>query len=196
MKCARCHSHKFDPIPHRDYYRSLAVFKGASTSTTGSSPTFDRGLGPKAWMFCRAACCLTSPPPSGARGKRTSKHQKEIESLKVALDKRASALTTKDFEERLAKLPAELRDDLRAMLATAPEKRDAMQKNLAEKYEKQLRIDRNQLKTLDPAFKKESDETDARVRAIQARGLQSRRSRRSGIAASRRRRTSIAVATR
>jgi hypothetical protein len=29
MKCARCHSHKFDPIPQRDYYRLLAVFKGA-----------------------------------------------------------------------------------------------------------------------------------------------------------------------
>ncbi|HEX2521471.1 MAG TPA: DUF1549 domain-containing protein, partial [Terriglobia bacterium] len=29
IKCARCHSHKYDPIPQRDYYRLLAVFKGA-----------------------------------------------------------------------------------------------------------------------------------------------------------------------
>ena len=29
MKCARCHSHKFDPIPQRDYYRLVAIFKGA-----------------------------------------------------------------------------------------------------------------------------------------------------------------------
>lgn len=29
MRCARCHSHKFDPIPQRDYYRLAAVFKGA-----------------------------------------------------------------------------------------------------------------------------------------------------------------------
>lgn len=29
FKCARCHSHKFDPIPQRDYYRLLALFKGA-----------------------------------------------------------------------------------------------------------------------------------------------------------------------
>ena len=29
MKCARCHSHKYDPIPQRDYYRLTAVFKGA-----------------------------------------------------------------------------------------------------------------------------------------------------------------------
>ena len=24
--CARCHTHKFDPIPQRDYYRLLSVF--------------------------------------------------------------------------------------------------------------------------------------------------------------------------
>ena len=29
FKCARCHTHKFDPIPHRDYYRLVALFKGA-----------------------------------------------------------------------------------------------------------------------------------------------------------------------
>ncbi|MEO1993810.1 MAG: DUF1549 domain-containing protein, partial [Planctomycetaceae bacterium] len=26
LACARCHSHKFDPIPHTDYYRFLSVF--------------------------------------------------------------------------------------------------------------------------------------------------------------------------
>ena len=29
IRCARCHSHKFDPIPQRDYYRLSAIFKGA-----------------------------------------------------------------------------------------------------------------------------------------------------------------------
>jgi len=29
MKCARCHSHKYDPIPQRDYYRLKAIFQGA-----------------------------------------------------------------------------------------------------------------------------------------------------------------------
>ena len=29
LRCARCHSHKYDPIPQRDYYRLLDVFKGA-----------------------------------------------------------------------------------------------------------------------------------------------------------------------
>ena len=29
MECARCHSHKYDPLPHRDYYRFKAIFQGA-----------------------------------------------------------------------------------------------------------------------------------------------------------------------
>lgn len=28
LNCARCHNHKFDPIPQRDYYRIKAVFQG------------------------------------------------------------------------------------------------------------------------------------------------------------------------
>jgi len=30
MNCVRCHDHKKDPIPHRDYYRMLAFFQGVS----------------------------------------------------------------------------------------------------------------------------------------------------------------------
>ena len=26
MQCAKCHDHKFDPVPTRDYYRMMAVF--------------------------------------------------------------------------------------------------------------------------------------------------------------------------
>lgn len=29
LECARCHSHKYDAVPHRDYYRFKAIFQGA-----------------------------------------------------------------------------------------------------------------------------------------------------------------------
>lgn len=29
IECARCHSHKYDPVPQRDYYRLKAIFQGA-----------------------------------------------------------------------------------------------------------------------------------------------------------------------
>jgi mono/diheme cytochrome c family protein len=46
LKCARCHSHKFDPIPQRDYYRLLAVFKGAFDENDWLKPDVRPGLGP------------------------------------------------------------------------------------------------------------------------------------------------------
>jgi cytochrome c553 len=47
MKCARCHSHKFDPIPHRDYYRLVAVFKGALDEYDWLKPEIHPGIGPE-----------------------------------------------------------------------------------------------------------------------------------------------------
>ena len=35
--CARCHDHKYDPIPQRDYYRMLSTF----TTTVRSEPEID-----------------------------------------------------------------------------------------------------------------------------------------------------------
>jgi mono/diheme cytochrome c family protein len=46
LKCARCHSHKFDPIPHRDYYRLVDVFKGAFDEHDWLKPDIKPGIGP------------------------------------------------------------------------------------------------------------------------------------------------------
>ncbi len=46
LKCARCHSHKFDPIPQRDYYRLVAVFKGAYDEHDWLKPDVRPGIGP------------------------------------------------------------------------------------------------------------------------------------------------------
>jgi hypothetical protein len=46
LKCARCHSHKFDPIPQRDYYRLVDVFKAAYDEYDWLKPDVRPGLGP------------------------------------------------------------------------------------------------------------------------------------------------------
>src|SRR5207247_7199997 len=38
VACARCHTHKFDPIPQRDYYRFLALFTPAYNPTNWLQP--------------------------------------------------------------------------------------------------------------------------------------------------------------
>lgn len=46
LKCARCHTHKFDPIPQRDYYRLVDVFKGAYDEYAWLKPDIHPGIGP------------------------------------------------------------------------------------------------------------------------------------------------------
>lgn len=46
LKCARCHSHKFDPLPQRDYYRMVAIFRGAYDEYDWLKPDVRAGLGP------------------------------------------------------------------------------------------------------------------------------------------------------
>ena len=38
MRCARCHSHKYDPLPQRDYYRFTAIFAAAYTPNDWIKP--------------------------------------------------------------------------------------------------------------------------------------------------------------
>jgi hypothetical protein len=97
--------------------------------------------------------------------------QQDIDALRLPIDRKVKALAARYLEERLAQLPEVLRGDLRTMLATAPAKRDTVQRYLAEKFEKQLRGNLDTLKAKDAAFKEEWEETEKRVRALQGRRL-------------------------
>jgi hypothetical protein len=51
VNCARCHDHKFDPIPQRDYYRMTAVFAGVGfgnrrVGESADLEAYDRALIP------------------------------------------------------------------------------------------------------------------------------------------------------
>ncbi len=39
LDCARCHNHKIDPIPQKDYYRMLAFFQNIKEYTGGAPAT-------------------------------------------------------------------------------------------------------------------------------------------------------------
>src|SRR5262249_14812573 len=132
IQCARCHDHKYDPIPQRDYARLAAVFKGAFDEYDWLRP-HERvlpNLTAEETKKLHAHNALLSP---------------RIKELHKALEQHAEPLRQKYREEALARLPEVLRADLRQMLATPPDKRDAVQKYLAEKFEKSLRFDVAQL---------------------------------------------------
>jgi mono/diheme cytochrome c family protein len=129
VACARCHTHKFDPIPQRDYYRMLALF------TTSYNPTD--------WLQPKNRHLYTV---SQLEQERIEKHNKEVDTAIEGLNKQLAALRRpyedRLFEEKLTALPLVLRDDLRVAFATPKDKRDDVQKFLVTKFERSLKVEK------------------------------------------------------
>jgi mono/diheme cytochrome c family protein len=126
VQCARCHSHKYDPIPQRDYYRLQAIFTS--------------GYRPGQWVPQVQRRLLDA---TAAQEKDAREHNAKIDAAIAALRKQADELRRRHaeqlFEMRLAALPAAIREDVRAAVGTAPPKRSEVQKYLADKFQKELR---------------------------------------------------------
>jgi hypothetical protein len=128
MQCARCHSHKFDPIPQRDYYQMLALFTNALNPTTWIQPKN-----------------RIQPTVSKPEQEEIERHNKEVDralgELKQQLAKVRGPYEQKLLDEKLKALPEAIREDVRIALATPEDKRDDVQKFLTRKFGKSLAID-------------------------------------------------------
>jgi hypothetical protein len=133
LQCARCHSHKFDPIPQSDYYRMQAVFMGA--------------LRPRQWIPQMERRILVA---SASQKKNADEHNgridAEIARLKKTFDELRAQFRQKLFDERLLGIPEPIRADVKRSLETAAEKRGDVEKYLAGKFQPLLKPDE---KTLD-----------------------------------------------
>src|SRR5205823_1658095 len=85
LKCARCHSHKFDPLPQRDYYRLVDVLKGAYDEYDWLKPDVRPGLGPVSQdvLGGRHLPCVTTAERRSWEA-HNAKIQREIDTLKSA----------------------------------------------------------------------------------------------------------------
>ncbi len=172
IRCARCHSHKYDPLPQRDYYRMVDVFKGAfdyydwqlpqkdpsGKITTGVRylPYVTPGATPMQLLQQQSAWELTN-----------SESDRKIAALKEALEQKAAPIRKKLIDQRLAQQPAGLQEDLRKVLDTPADKRDAVQKYLAEKFEKILKVQPGDLRSADPAYAQAADDTERQIKLLE-----------------------------
>ena len=169
MKCARCHSHKFDPIPQRDYYRLTAIFKGALDEHDWLKPNAE-SEGIHTHFGLRYLPYATADEQKSWQAlDQVAQHQ--IDGLRSASKAREEELTKKYREQLLAKLPNRLHDDLRILLDTPPGERDEVQQELAEKYEDMLLFDVDRLKEIDSEFKQFSDRTDAQIKTLEVKTM-------------------------
>jgi len=122
LGCARCHNHKFDPIPQKDYYRMQAVFFSAT---------------PTEIPFADEAAVAKHKADLATWNAKL----KSLNAAKGAIDK---PIKDKLLEEKKAKLP----DYFRAALATPAEKRTEGQKLNAVQVEKFLVVDDKEVEPL------------------------------------------------
>ena len=120
VACARCHSHKIDPIPQRDYYGLMAVF----------APAFN----PQAWLQPEKRAL---PDVSPAEKARIDQHNADVEAKVKALKEEKAALRAglkqKLFAEKLNHVPEPIRADVQTAVDTPKEKRSEVQTYLADK---------------------------------------------------------------
>lgn len=165
IKCARCHSHKFDPIPHRDYYRLLATFKGAFDEhdwiKSGWNGTLSKGQRSEREL----------PTVLSSERRQWDRENKRIERERAEhqakLDRLVEAKRARVYQEQLQQLPDVLRADVKAALELPAEKRNAVQSYLAGKFAKTLRPERDELAKLDPAFKQQAEPLERRLKELQ-----------------------------
>ena len=179
MKCAHCHTHKYDPLPQRDYYRLSAIFKGAYDEHDWLQPLYIKETSViRTKTQGRLLPYVTpgkTPYEVAAEERNRDEFNGEIDqqlaALKSAWEQKIDPLKKKVVDERLAKLPKSLQDDLRAVVATAAEQRTEVQKYLAEKFAATLKVTSSDLKTADAAYAKDEETYQSEAKLLEAKKI-------------------------
>ena len=156
--CARCHSHKFDPLPHRDYYRLSAIFEAAYDPYDWLDPTIE-GRGGEKDPYKQTLRYL---PYADERERReVAAHNapihKEIKRLERSLEVKAQPLREQLLEQKLAKLPEGVREDVRKAIETQEGKQSDVQKYLVRKFEASLKVEKRELEEKFEDFREQAE---------------------------------------
>lgn len=148
LACARCHDHKYDPLPTRDYYRMMCAFNGGDRCEV---PLADS----ETVRINRAAHDAWQKELTAAESKRS-------EWLKSA----RQPIARQVLSEKVAKLS--ISDDEKTLLLDQPD--DSEAKKLLNKFKKELKIeDAEYAAALPPADQAQWKELDAAVKAVNGR---------------------------
>ncbi len=158
MHCAKCHDHKFDPIPQRDYYRLEAILK----------PAYD----PDNWIVSEKRGFAEAPLAERERARiHNEPLDKKITSLKETREQQRFAYEDQILAKKLLRFPEALRRDLKAAIRTELEERSDVQRYLAGKFEEELKIEEDELNKAFPEFKDKDTEIEKTIKAVEAKRL-------------------------
>ena len=146
VACARCHSHKYDPIPQRDYYRFLSIL----------APAYN----PMNWKQPKNRVLATVSQSDEDEIKRHNDElDRTIAGVQKELDDLLRPYQERLLEEKLQKLPAEIRVETKAALEAPKDKRDEVQQFLLKKFGDSLKVNPQEL---DQILKEDDKATKAK----------------------------------
>jgi Protein of unknown function (DUF1553)/Protein of unknown function (DUF1549)/Planctomycete cytochrome C len=160
LQCAKCHSHKYDPITQEEYYRVQAIFMS--------------GYRPAQWVPQVERRLFESTAAQDAEAKA---YNARLDASVADLTKKAQALketfAARLLADRLAQLPEPIREDTRNALATEPAKQTEVQKYLTAKFADRLKPPEPKLSaalaTLYPDYKTQAADITSKIAEAQAR---------------------------
>ncbi|MCH2202879.1 MAG: DUF1549 and DUF1553 domain-containing protein [Fuerstiella sp.] len=122
LQCAQCHSHKFDPIPHRDYYQLMSLL----------TPAYN----PDRWVPLPERDLADISPQRKARWQEENA---ELDRRVSALEQKKTAivrpLEQRILDRKLVQVPEEMREDVKQALLTPAGQRNETQRKLARIFE-------------------------------------------------------------
>ena len=120
VECTRCHSHKYEPIPQRDYYRLMSFFQPAYNPDDWLKP-YQRAL----------------PGLAAAVLKKIERAQRD---LQQPLDQLRAPYQQRFSKEKYGKLPEPIRSDTKTAFQIPAKERNKVQRYLARKLEKLVKV--------------------------------------------------------
>lgn len=154
IQCARCHTHKYDPIPHRDYYALQAIFTPA--------------LDPARWQPSEVRGI---PLATEAEQARITQHNQKVDQRLADLNAELSELTARYRKKRVTPLlekdaaDAALAGKLVAALLAAADKRTEEQKGLVAKYAANVSLAEVDLAKWNSDYQQRADKLRAAIAA-------------------------------
>jgi hypothetical protein len=168
MQCCRCHAHKYDPVPQRDYYALQAIFFPA--------------LDPAKWQPSEVRGI---PLASESQLQRMNEHNAQVDARVAQLNKELLELAIRFQLKRVAELlgsagsDAELVKSVATAINAAADKRTEEQKTLVAKYAPNIAIGDKELAAWSPEYAERSaklkaavaSETALKEQAVLVRGM-------------------------
>jgi len=151
VSCARCHHHRYDPIPQQDYYRIRAIFEPA--------------LDPSSWRVPsqRSVSLYTDADRRAAALVEAKAKAIEAERLQKQTD-----LINRTVKKQLQMVPAQIRDTLREARFTPADKRTPAQEKLLREHPS-VNVSAGSLYLYDSTAAKTLETMAAEATAVRAR---------------------------